>query len=172
MQSEYHDDENDAAQAPSKSQRKRSHKALQDLGIALMRLSTTQLERVPLPGEVREAIVAGRSLRKGARARHVRHLGNLLAEVDEVAVHAALEGIHGASARDTAKLHRAERWRTRLLDEGDAALAQLLELFPHADRQQLRALLRTAHEERARAAPPRRQRELLRALRSLEEAAD
>lgn len=167
-------DEYDDAQtqAPSKSARKRAHKELQDLGVALLALSPSQLERVPMTPDLRAAVSAGRALRKGARSRHVRHLGNLLAEADVASVHAALEGIRGASTRDTARLHRAERWRARLLDEGDPALGELLELYPLADRQRLRALLRAAQQERAHGAAPRRQRELLRALRALEEAAD
>jgi len=158
--------------APSKSARKRAHKELQDLGVALLALSPSQLERVPLTPDLRAAVSAGRALRKGARSRHVRHLGNLLAALDVTGVHAALEGIRGASARDTARLHRAERWRARLLDEGDIALGELLELYPLADRQRLRALLRAAQQERTHAAAPRRQRELLRALRALEGTAD
>lgn len=169
-------DEYDDAQtqAPSKSARKRAHKELQDLGVALLALSPSQLERVPMTPDLRAAVSAGRALRKGARSRHVRHLGNLLADADAAdvaSVHAALEGIRGASTRDSARLHRAERWRARLLDEGDRALGELLELYPEADRQRLRALLRAAQQERAHAAAPRRQRELLRALRALEEAA-
>jgi ribosome-associated protein len=159
-------------QAPSKSARKRAHKELQDLGVALLALSPSQLERVPLSPDLRAEVSAGRALRKGARSRHVRHLGNLLAALDVTGVRAALEGIRGASARDTARLHRAERWRARLLDEGDVALGELLEQYPLADRQRLRALLRAAQQERTHAAAPRRQRELLRALRALEGTAD
>lgn len=165
------DPNHDAREDASKSARKRSHKALQELGAALLELSPAQLERVPLPPDVQAAVHAGRALRKGARARHVRHLGNLLAAIDAAPVHAALEGIRGASARDSARLHRAERWRARLLDEGDAVLGELIERYPLADRQRLRTLVRAAQRERAQGAPPRRQRELLRTLRALEEAA-
>jgi ribosome-associated protein len=172
MAAEEYDDEREGVQAPSKSARKRSHKAMQDLGVSLLELSPSQLDRVPLAADLREAVLAGRALRKSARARHVRHLGNLLARQDDAPVRMALQGIRGASARDTARLHRAERWRARLLDEGDAALGELLAAFPLADRQRLRALVRAAHEERSHAAAPRRQRELLRLLRALEEAAD
>ena len=115
------------------------------------------------------AVVAGRALKKGARARQVRHLGNLLSRVDLEPLREALAALEGKSAAETARLHRAERWRERLLTEGDEALAELLAAHPGADRQQLRTLVRKALEERARGAPPRRFRELLRALRGLEE---
>ena len=57
--------------APSKSARKREHRALQGLGSELMALSSAQLGYVPLSEELRQAVAAGRRLKKGARARHV-----------------------------------------------------------------------------------------------------
>src|SRR3546814_9755190 len=66
----------------------------------------------------------------------------------------------GESARqETALLHRAERWRERLLEEGDAALAELIEAHPSADRQQLRQLVRNTLDERKRNKPPHAFRE-------------
>ena len=64
-------------------------------------------------------------------------------------------------------MHRVETWRERLLDGGDAALAELLDEYPQADRQQLRQLVRNSLEERKRNKPPRAFRELYRALREL-----
>src|SRR5690606_16549087 len=69
--------------------------------------------------------------------------------------------------QETALLHRAEHWRERLLDDGDAALGELLDEYPHADRQKLRQLVRNVLEERRRNRPPRAFRELFRALRDL-----
>ena len=64
-------------------------------------------------------------------------------------------------------MHRVEHWRERLLAEGDAALAGLLEEHPSADRQRLRQLVRNANEEKLRNKPPRAFRELFRELRAL-----
>jgi ribosome-associated protein len=159
-----------APEAPSKSARKRAHKALQVLGDTLMALSPAELERVCADPELRAVAAAGRNLRKGARARHVRHLGNLLARVDVSPLEEALAELRGESATATARLHRAERWRERLLGEsGDAAMTELLEAYPGADRQHLRTLVRLARVESARGASPRRFRELLRVLRGLDE---
>lgn len=157
---------------PSKSARKRAHKSLQDLGDALIAMSTTELERVPLDETLREAVIHGRGLRKGARSRHVRHLGNLLSKTDAEPIREAVEGLRQMGAREAARLHELERWRERLLDEGDEALGELAARFPALDRQHTRALARAAREERAREAPPRRFRELLRYLRSLQELED
>ena len=83
------------------------------------------------------------------------------------AVRDALSKDGEAARQETALLHRAERWRDRLLDEGDDALAELLDTCPQADRQQLRQLLRNTTEERARNKPPRAYRQLFRTLRDL-----
>ncbi|PIQ36591.1 MAG: hypothetical protein COW59_11720, partial [Lysobacterales bacterium CG17_big_fil_post_rev_8_21_14_2_50_64_11] len=72
----------------------------------------------------------------------------------------------GASRQETAILHLAETWRERLLADGDDGFTAWLHAFPDADRQRLRQLVRNAREERAKAKPPRTQRELLRALRA------
>ena len=64
-------------------------------------------------------------------------------------------------------MHRVESWRERLLEEGDAALGQLLDEHPHADRQHLRQLVRSTLEERKRNKPPRAFRELFRELKAL-----
>jgi ribosome-associated protein len=159
--------------APSKSARKREHRALQGLGSELMALSSAQLGYVPLSEELRQAVAAGRRLKKGARARHVRHLGNLLSRVDAQPIRDAVDGLLQVRARDAARLHRLEAWRERLLADGDEALGELADRYPGLDRQQLRALVRATREEREKGAPPRRFRELLRFLRAVdEEAAD
>ena len=73
-----------------------------------------------------------------------------------------------AAKRETASLHRVEALRDALLgDDGDAAMTELLDAYPHADRQHLRQLVRNAHDERKRNKPPRAYRELFRELRDL-----
>jgi ribosome-associated protein len=90
-------------------------------------------------------------------------------EEDEVleAIRDAMDEGGEAARRETALLHQAEQWRDRLLADGDAALADLLEAFPHADRQKLRQLARNAADEKARNKPPRAFRELFRELRDV-----
>ena len=157
--------------APSKSARKREHQALQQLGSELLSLSNVELARVPLSDTLRQAVEAGRGMKKGARARQVRHLGNLLAREGAEPVREAVDGLRRVNAQDAARLHRLERWRERLMDDGDEALGALADRYPGVDRQQLRALVRAANDERAKSAAPRRFRELLRFLRALDEEA-
>ena len=67
---------------------------------------------------------------------------------------------------------RLEALRERLLDEGDAALGEILAEFPAADRQRLRSLTRQAQSERASSKPPKASRQLFRYLRELSEAGE
>ena len=55
----------------------------------------------------------------------------------------------------------------RVKAEGDAALAELLDEYPEADRQQLRTLVRNALSEKAKNKPPRAFREIYHLLREL-----
>jgi ribosome-associated protein len=151
----------------SKSQRKRDALALQALGDELIRLSAAQLDSVPLAGDLRAAVISGRSLSRGAYRRHVRFLGGLLRDTDVACIKSAVDALHSASHEDKARIKRLERWRERLMEQGDRALAELLEEFPSADPQQLRQCLRNARKERQAGRPPRNYRLLFRFLREL-----
>lgn len=79
----------------------------------------------------------------------------------------AMEARRRVHRLETAPLHALERWRERLMAEGDAALQALFEAHPQADRQRLRLLVRRARAAGDPAAQRRRARELWRALREL-----
>lgn len=158
----------DDGDAPlSKSQRKRDALALQALADELMRLSAAQLESVPLAEALRDAVISGRDLTRGAYRRQMRFLGRLLRDTDVAPIRSAVDAYRSASHEDKARLKRLERWRERLLDEGDAAVAELLEEFPGADPQRLRQLLRNARKEHEAGRTPRSFRQLFRFLREL-----
>jgi len=158
--------DNDEA-AQSKSQRKRDALALQALADELARLSPTELDAVPLPDALRDAVAAARELSRGAYRRQVRYLGRLLRDIDSDPIRSAVDARRGATHEDKARLKRLERWRERLVEEGDGAVAELLEEFPGADAQQLRQLLRNARREHESGRPPRSYRQLFRFLREL-----
>lgn len=151
----------------SKSQRKRDALALQALADELARLSPTELDAVPLPDALRDAVVAARELSRGAYRRQVRYLGRLLRDIDSDPIKSAVDARRGATHEDKARLKRLERWRERLVEEGDPAVAALLEEYPGADAQQLRQLLRNARKEHESGRPPRSYRQLFRFLREL-----
>ena len=67
---------------------------------------------------------------------------------DVAAIRAALHEQRQGAARDTLRLHAAERWRERLVAD-DAALSAWIGQFPDSDAQQLRALVRQARKDAA-----------------------
>ncbi len=152
------------AERPSKTQRKRAMTALQALGAELVKLTPQQRARIDLPDALREAIdAAGRSASHEARRRQMQYIGRLMRGVDADAIRAAIGRATGDSAEAVALMHRAERWRDRLLDD-DGALTAFLGDHPQADAQRLRATIRAARHERAAGAAPRHARALYRLL--------
>jgi ribosome-associated protein len=161
-------DPDEADERPSRSHDKRAAEALQALGESLLALDDARLAGLDLPDRLREALRLGRSITSRSASRRQRqYIGKLMRGVDPEPIRAFLARLEGSDEASRARLHRAERWRDRLIDEGDAALGALLEEFPDADRAHLRTLSRQARDERTRGAPPRAGRELFRALKAL-----
>ena len=157
--------------APSRSQQRREALDVLALATTLSDLEPGRLARLPVPEHLLPHIAEARRIT--SHIAHKRQLAFLAKQMrredDEVldAIRDALDAGGEAARQETALLHRIERWRERLLDEGDAALGELLDAHPRADRQKLRQLVRNALDERARGEPPRAVRELFRALREL-----
>mgnify|MGYP002780129662 FL=1 len=157
--------------SPSRSQQRRDALEVLDLARQLSQLTPQQLDRLPIPETLRPHIDETRRITSHiAHKRQLQYLAKQMRKEDEEALHAIRDAldVHGDAAREeAARLHRAERWRERLIDEGDAALAELLDAHPDADRQRLRQLARNAQEERNKNKPPHAFRELFRELREL-----
>ena len=157
--------------SPSRSEQRRQALDVLALAQQLAELSDAQLGRLPLPEHLLPLFQQTRRITAHvARKRQIAYVAKQLRREDNAmleAVRDALSKDGEAARQETALLHRAERWRDRLLDEGDDALAELLDTCPQADRQQLRQLLRNTAEERARNKPPRAYRQLFRTLRDL-----
>ncbi len=151
----------------SKSQRKREMHALQALGETLVALPAEQLARIALPETLHEAIMQARSIsQRGALRRQLQYVGRLMREVDADQIRNRLQSVQAGTVRDVAMLHRAERWRERLLAD-ETAMSEFVAAFPATDVQQLRTLLRNAKREMAAGRPPRAYRELFRNIRDI-----
>jgi ribosome-associated protein len=153
----------------SKSQKKRDMHALQELGTALVELSTERLARVDMPDTLREAILqAQRITAHEGRRRQMQYIGRLMRDVDPAPMREALAVVKGASAAETARLHRVERLRERLLED-EAVLTEIGRDHPGADLSRLRQLRRGVLREREAGRPVKGYRELFRTLRELDE---
>jgi ribosome-associated protein len=152
---------------PSKTRRKAAMHALQDLGEAMVRLTPARLAALALPERLADAIIQARHItRWEARRRQMQFIGRLMRDVDPLPIQARLEQWAGAPEAEKARLAHVERWRRRLLSEGDA-LDRLCTENAGADRPRLTALLARIRDERARGAPPHAYRELFRTLNTL-----
>ncbi len=165
------DDETGEFLSPSRSQQRRDALEVLELAEKLAGLTPTQLARLPIPDDLLPHIEHTRKITAHiARKRQLAFLAKQMRREDDDTldtIRDALDEDGLAARRETAALHRVEGWRERLLAEGDAALTELLEEHPAADRQHLRQLVRNANEEKLRNKPPRAFRELFRELRAL-----
>jgi ribosome-associated protein len=157
---------------PSKSARKREASAAQDLGTKLIALKESELAALDLPEKLFDAILlAKRITARGGLARQRQYIGKLMRGIDAAPIEAALNARSHNAAFESEKHKRIESWRTRLLSEGPAALDELVEWCPAADRKSLQALIQKATTARVDSGSrDAASRELFRTLRSLFEA--
>lgn len=155
---------------PSKSQLKRDMLALQKLGEFLVSEPKDRVMRVPLPDDVRDAILECQRIKAHeGRRRQMQFIGKKMRALseDQVAeIQRTIDGWRGVSKAQTAALHALERHRERLLKD-DHALTELLAQHPETDAQHLRALIRNARKEQAENKPPKAFREIFHILKQL-----
>lgn len=161
-------DEAAAAGRPSKSARKRAAHDAQDLGEALLALRDGELAALKLPEELLAALTEARRISSRAGlARQRQYIGKLMRGLDPEPIRAALAARGAVSAAESARLHRIEQWRERLIVEGAPALAELKHAYPAIDVAAWQRSVAAAAAERERAAASGAGRELFRALRAL-----
>ena len=155
---------------PSKSEMKRLSNELQKLGEQLIDAPRDRVKRVPMPDNLREAILMCQTItnHEGKR-RQVQFVGKLMRTLDEeetAVIQRTIESWKGTSKAEAAALHALERRRDKLLAD-DKALTQLLEENPELDVQHLRTLIRNARKEQAENKPPKAYREIFQILKDL-----
>lgn len=158
------------AELPSKSQRKREMRALQDLGAQLATLSSEQFKKMDLPEALAAALADAQRFagRREALRRQMQYVGKLMRAVDPEPIRAQLDALRGVAASEIARQHRLERLRDDLLAD-EKTIEAIVRDFPRANIQHLRTLRRNAIKEREQQKPPRACRELFRALRELDD---
>ncbi|MBG7618602.1 DUF615 domain-containing protein [Herbaspirillum sp. AP02] len=156
---------------PSKSQLKREMDALQKLGESLVAEPRDRVKRVPMPEDVRDAILECQQIKDHeGRRRQMQYVGKKMRtlEADELAIiQKTIDSWHGASKAETAAMHALERRREKLLAD-DQALTELLDRHPEVDVQHMRTLIRNARKEQAEHKPPKAYREIFQILKQLQ----
>jgi ribosome-associated protein len=162
-----------ADEPPSKSELKRQSRDLQDLGQALVDLPAAEFDALPVPEDLREAIVAARRITShGARVRQRLYIGKLLRNIDPEPIREALANRAEVDRQRVRREHAIEAWRDRLLADEPAAWTELAARIGADNLPQLRSLVRQARAERDAARAPSAARQLFRRLRELLSAPD
>ncbi len=171
---EYDDEEVEYyAIRPNKTQIKKDMAALFAVSEEMSELSPSQLKTLELPEVINKAVTEVSGMpHKGARKRLLKFIAGQLHKIDVEPVLEKLARIKNKSAHAVREHHTAERWRDRLIAEGNDALTELLDEQPHADRQVLRQLLRNAQKEAEAGKPPKSSRLLYRRLKELFQVED
>ncbi len=153
---------------PNKTQIKKELAILFALSEEMSELSATQLKTLELPDNIYKAVVEVSGMpHKGARKRLLKFITGQLNKIEVEPVLEKLACMKNKSAHAVREHHIVERWRDRLIAGGNDVLTELLNEQPHADRQQLRQLLRNAQKEAEAAKPPKSSRLLYRYLKDL-----
>lgn len=155
---------------PSKTELKRQSNELQKLGEDLVNEPRDRVKRVPMPEDVRDAILACQNISNHeGRRRQIQFIGKKMRTLDEeevAIIQRTIDSWKGMSKADTAALHAIERRRDKLLAD-DSALTVLLQENPELDVQQLRTLIRNARKEQAENKPPKAYREIFQILKQV-----
>jgi ribosome-associated protein len=153
----------------SKSEIKRDAEALKGLGSELVELGKNALERIQLDEDLLAAIELAQKIKKEGRRRQIQLIGKMLRSRDVEPIQTALDKLKNRHNQQVSLFHKLEMLRDRLVEEGDDAIPTILALYPDADRQQLRSLVRNAQKEKATQKPPKSYRQIFQYLRELAE---
>ena len=126
----------------SKSEIKRDAEVLKKLGVELVNLSKNEISKIPLDEDLLYSIELAQKIKKEGYRRQIQYIGKLLRNRDIEPITQALDKLKNRHNQQVAMFHRLEKLRDELIETGDAE--SIMELFPTADRQQLRTLARSA----------------------------
>ena len=153
------EDEDDEIIWVSKSEIKRDAEELKRLGAEIVDLGKNALDKIPLDADLRAAIELAQRIKMEGRRRQLQLIGKMLRQRD----------VKNRHNQQVVLFHKLENLRDRLIDQGDDAIAEVLNLWPDADRQQLRTLIRNAKKEKEGNKPPKSARQIFQYLRELAE---
>ena len=156
---------------PSKSQLKREMTALQKLGAELIAEPRERVKRVPMPEDVRDAILECQQITDHeGRRRQLQYVGKKMRTLEDeevVLIRKTIDSWKQPSRAETAAMHAIERRRDKLLAD-DGALTELRGQYPELDLQQMRTMIRNARREQAENKPPKAYREIFQVLKQLQ----
>lgn len=151
---------------PSKSERKRRSDDLQTLGEALIDLPDTELDALPLPDNLRDAVLLARKITAhGGLYRQKQYIGKLMRKIDAEPIRAALDARREREKVEALRFRRIEQWRDRLLQDGASAIERIAVEVPGIDVATVTDLVQRARAEQPTGDTTGASRALFRLLR-------
>lgn len=129
---------------PSKSQRKRDAHRLQELGLKLTACNESQLRTLQLSDKIITALTDFNRLPNshGARRRQLQFIGKLMRDCDFDELSTALAKLEKNETHKPKPEPESLQWSRRIVETGDEAINDLLELNGALERQKLRQFFR------------------------------
>lgn len=156
------DDEREDRRAVARKERRDAGDSSARLARELMQLPSSALAKLGFDEDLRATLESARRITSmTARRRAERTLAGALRRVDLDALRKRMESVRTTGAADTRRLHLAEQWRTRLLDDAGALPAFQAE-HPSSDGSLLARFIAAAQQERTSGRPPGAGRALFR----------
>jgi ribosome-associated protein len=145
---------------PSKSQRKRDMTALQKLGQDLTTLGKKQLEKLPLPDTLIAALAEYQRLPNSneARRRQLQFIGRVMRDANHDEIQAELDKMRTPDRTQVRRAQLIEEWGDRLLDGQEDDINAFVALWPLAERQAIRQIVRNYSKDDEEAARVHRRR--------------
>lgn len=132
---------------PSKSEQKREAMEKHDLGKKLVAYPKAVLAKLTLDDTLRDAVEHAQSLNAhGAKRRQLQLIAKILRSADIESIEEQIHRLELGLSLDTEpkepKVDTIQPWMDRLQQDGDGAIAELLDQGHQVDRQRLRQLAR------------------------------
>lgn len=133
----------------SKTSKKKHMDKLQDLGMALTKLTNEQLLKMNLSDILLDAIFNYKNLDSNkAQKRQAQYIGKIMRTEDELIIKDKLDQALGDNARSTKLLHDIEKWRDNLITS-DSAFDKFIHTYSNVeiDITLMRQIIRFARKE-------------------------
>lgn len=152
----------------SKTDLKKDAKELQDFSRQLLKLGKKQRKELTASDELLAAFLLADKIasKPDALRRHIQYMAKVLKDENLDALRREYEQFTSPAKANDKQSKQLERLRSKLLEQGDAAINQLIEQYPNIERQKLRQLIRQANKELSQEKPGKSYKELFQYLKN------
>ena len=152
----------------SKTDLKKEAKELQEFAKKLIKLGKKQRKELTASDELQEAFLLADKIasKPDALRRHTQYMAKVLKDENLEALRLEHEQFTSPAKTNDKQSKQLEQLREQLLEQGDSAINQLIELYPSLERQKLRQLVRQAKKELSQEKPGKSYKELFQYLKN------